>query len=160
MARPLPRAGFFSLSGSTLAATSRFKDSLTGRKRNRHLVPVRFDELPDFGVFNLGHRLFRGGLPPSLLAEAYDPGVYAEWLDSYYARDVQELFRAEKRGGFLKWVESVLRLSGSQLEATPSVCEHPREPRLAGAGKGSPRGRRGFFPEMAIRVHTHGSPFF
>lgn len=103
---------------STLAATSKFKDSLTGRKRNLHLVPVRFDELPDFGIRDLGHRLFRGGLPPALLAEAYDPGFYAEWLDSYYARDVQELFRVEKRGGFLKLVESVLRLSGGQLEAT------------------------------------------
>jgi uncharacterized protein len=103
---------------STLAATSKFKDSLTGRKRNLHLVPVRFDELPDFGIRDLGHRLFRGGLPPAMLAEAYDPGFYAEWLDSYYARDVQELFRVEKRGGFLKLVESVLRLSGGQLEAT------------------------------------------
>ena len=103
---------------STLAATSKFKDSLTGRKRNLHLVPVRFDELLQFGVRDLGHRLFRGGLPPTLLAESYDPGFYAEWLDSYYARDVQELFRVEKRGGFLKLVESVLRLSGGQLEAT------------------------------------------
>jgi hypothetical protein len=103
---------------STLAATSKFKDSLSGRKRHLHLVPVRFDELEDFGVSDLGHRLFRGGLPPALLAEAYDPGFYAEWLDSYYARDVQELFRVEKRGGFLKLVESVLRLSGGQLEAT------------------------------------------
>lgn len=103
---------------STLAATSKFKDSLTGRKRNLHLVPVQFDELSDFGIRDLRHRLFRGGLPPALLAEAYDPGFYAEWLDSYYARDVQELFRVEKRGGFLKLVESVLRLSGGQLEAT------------------------------------------
>lgn len=59
---------------STLAATSKFKDSLTGRKRNLHLVPVRFDELLQFGVRDLGHRLFRGGLPPTLLAESYDPG--------------------------------------------------------------------------------------
>lgn len=66
----------------------------------------------------LGTGYFEGGLPPALLAEAYDPGFYAEWLDSYYARDVQELFRVEKRGAFLKLVESVLRLSGGQLEAT------------------------------------------
>jgi len=52
------------------------------------------------------------------LGEVYDPGFYSEWLDSYYARDVQELFRGEKRGGFLKLVESVLRLSGGQMEAT------------------------------------------
>jgi transposase len=103
---------------STLAATHKFRDSLAGRKRNVHLVPVRHDELPAFGVRDLRHRLFRGGLPPALLAADNDTGFYSEWLDSYYARDVQELFRVEKRAGFLKLVESVLRLSGGQMEAT------------------------------------------
>jgi hypothetical protein len=103
---------------STLAATHKFRDSLAGRKRNVHLVPVRHDELSAFGIRDLRHRLFRGGLPPALLATDYDPGFYSEWLDSYYARDVQELFRVEKRAGFLKLVESVLRLSGGQMEAT------------------------------------------
>ena len=103
---------------STLAATKKFRDSLTGRKRNLHLVPVRHDELPAFGIPDLRHRLLRGGLPQPLLAADYDAGFYAEWLDSYFARDVQELFRVEKRGGFLKLVESVLRLSGGQMEAS------------------------------------------
>lgn len=37
---------------------------------------------------------------------------------------MQELFRVEKRGGFLKLVESVLRMSGGQMEATAlaSLC--------------------------------------
>ena len=52
------------------------------------------------------------------LAEAYDAGFYAERLDSYDARDVQELFRVEKWSGFLKLVESVLRLSGGQFLET------------------------------------------
>ena len=113
-----PQLKVLATGSSTLAATNKFRDSLTGRKRNLHLVPVRYDELPDFGVQDLARRLLRGGLPPALLAESYDPGFYAEWLDSYYARDVQELFRVEKRSGFLKLVESVLRLSGGQMEAT------------------------------------------
>jgi predicted AAA+ superfamily ATPase len=113
-----PRLKVLATGSSTLAATSKFSDTLTGRKRNLHLVPVRYDELQDFGIHDLARRLFRGGLPPALLAESYDPGFYAEWLDSYYARDVQELFKVEKRNGFLKLVESVLRLSGGQMEAT------------------------------------------
>jgi len=113
-----PHLKLVATGSSTLAATSKFRDSLAGRKRNLHLVPVRHDELEDFGVRDLSHRLFRGGLPPALLAQDYDAGFYSEWLDSYYARDVQELFRVEKRSGFLKLVESVLRLSGGQLEAT------------------------------------------
>ncbi len=113
-----PKLKILATGSSTLAATHKFRDSLAGRKRNLHLVPVRHDELPAFGIRDLRHRLFRGGLPPALLAADYDPGFYSEWLDSYYARDVQELFRVEKRGGFLKLVESVLRLSGGQMEAT------------------------------------------
>lgn len=103
---------------STLAATQKFRDSLAGRKRQVHLVPVRHDELTAFGIRNLHVRLHRGGLPPALLSEDYDPGFYSEWLDSYYARDVQELFRVEKRGGFLKLVESILRLSGGQIQTS------------------------------------------
>jgi uncharacterized protein len=113
-----PHLRLLATGSSTLAATKKFKDSLAGRKRNLHLVPVRHDELNDFGIRDLAHRLYRGGLPPALLAGDYDPGFYAEWLDSYYARDVQELFRVEKRRGFLKLVESVLRLSGGQWDAT------------------------------------------
>jgi predicted AAA+ superfamily ATPase len=113
-----PHLKILATGSSTLAATHKFRDSLAGRKRNLQLVPVRHDELPAFGIRDLRRRLFRGGLPPALLAGDYDPGFYSEWLDSYYARDVQELFRVEKRGGFLKLVESVLRLSGCQMEAT------------------------------------------
>lgn len=113
-----PKLKILATGSSTLAATHKFRDSLAGRKRNLHLVPVRHDELPAFGIRDLRHRLLRGGLPPALLAADYDPGFYSEWLDSYYARDVQELFRVEKRAGFLKLVESVLRLSGGQMEAT------------------------------------------
>ncbi len=113
-----PQLKILATGSSTLAATHKFRDSLAGRKRNLHLVPVRHDELPAFGIRDLRRRLHRGGLPAVLLADGYDPGFYSEWLDSYYARDVQELFRVEKRGGFLKLVESVLRLSGGQMEAT------------------------------------------
>ena len=109
---------------STLAATSKFRDSLSGRKRSVHLVPVLHSELEAFAVRDLRGRLLRGGLPPALLAQDPDPGFFSEWLDSYFARDVQELFRVEKRGGFLKLVESVLRMSGGQMDATAlaSLC--------------------------------------
>lgn len=38
---------------STLAATEKFRDSLTGRKRVVHLVPVLVDELKQFDVANI-----------------------------------------------------------------------------------------------------------
>lgn len=101
---------------SSLAATRKFRDSLTGRKRTVHLLPVLNRELSAFGVAEIEHRLLRGGLPEPLLAAEKDPEFFAEWLDSYYARDVQELFQVAKRREFLKLVELLLRQSGNLLE--------------------------------------------
>ena len=94
-----PHLHILATGSSTLAATHKFRDSLTGRKRALNLVPVLHQELPLFGIADLRHRLFRGGLPPALLTKDYDPSFYGEWLESYYARDVQGLFRVEKRSG-------------------------------------------------------------
>jgi len=103
---------------STLAATSKFRDTLTGRKRVVHLVPVLATELETFGVRDITTRLLRGGLPPALLADEHDRGFYLEWLDSYFARDVQELFRVDKRAGFLLMLETLLRQNGGLFSAT------------------------------------------
>jgi uncharacterized protein len=100
---------------STLAATDKFRDSLTGRKRVVHLVPIIVDELAAFGA-SLDDRLLKGGLPPALLSPIPDRAFYAEWLDSYFARDVSELFRVAKRSAFLNLMESLLRQSGGMLE--------------------------------------------
>ncbi len=103
---------------STLAATKKFKDTLTGRKKLVHLLPVLVDELPLFGIKNLKIRLLQGGLPPALLSPQLNAEFYLEWLDSYYARDVQELFRVEKRQPFLKLLELLLIENGSYLDIT------------------------------------------
>ncbi|HUG09958.1 MAG TPA: AAA family ATPase, partial [Opitutaceae bacterium] len=118
-----PNLKVLATGSSTLAATKKFRDSLTGRKRSVELVPVLVEELPAFGVKELFVRLLRGGLPPALLANRRDPEFYAEWLDSYFARDVQELFRLGKRDAFLKLLELVLRQSGSLMEVT-SLAKH------------------------------------
>jgi len=103
---------------STLGATRKFRDALTGRKRSLTLSPILVEELSAFGSGDLNKRLFRGGLPPVLLNDGIDDGFYAEWMDSYYARDVQELFRVEKRGAFLRLMELLLRQSGGMVEPT------------------------------------------
>jgi uncharacterized protein len=113
-----PQLKVLATGSSSLAATRKFRDSLTGRKRTVHLLPVLHRELEAFGVGSLEHRLLHGGLPEPLLAAEKDPEFFAEWLDSYYARDVQELFRVAKRQEFLKLVELLLRQSGSVLEVS------------------------------------------
>jgi len=118
-----PKLKILATGSSTLAATQKFRDSLTGRKRVVEMVPVLYGELPAFGLADLRVRLLRGGLPPALLAAEPDPEFYGEWLDSYFARDVQELFRLEKRAGFLSVLELLLRQSGGMLDVSKLAGE-------------------------------------
>jgi uncharacterized protein len=118
-----PRLRILATGSSTLAATQKFRDSLTGRKRVVELVPVLHEELAAFGVTDLRERLLRGGLPPALLAEKHNPEFYAEWQDSYFARDVQELFQLEKRAGFLRVLELMMRQSGGMLDVSKLAAE-------------------------------------
>jgi predicted AAA+ superfamily ATPase len=118
-----PRLRILATGSSTLAATQKFRDSLTGRKRVVEFVPVLHEELPAFGIADVRERLLRGGLPSALLAADHDPEFYGEWLDSYFARDVQELFRLEKRAGFLRVLELLLRQSGGMLDVSKLAAE-------------------------------------
>jgi hypothetical protein len=118
-----PRLRILATGSSTLAATQKFRDSLSGRKRVVELVPVLVQELPAFGIVDLRHRLRLGGLPPVLLG-AHEPAeFFPEWLDSYFARDVQELFRLEKRSSFLRVLQILMRQSGGMLDVTKVAAE-------------------------------------
>lgn len=108
---------------STLSALRSFEDSLTGRKREVALQPVLLEECEAFGNATLGKRLLHGGLPPSLLADRPDPGFFAEWLDSYFARDVAELFRIGRRREFLLLARILIRQSGGMGTVTALAKE-------------------------------------
>lgn len=103
---------------SSLGASRRFRDTLTGRKRDLRLTPMTIRDEREFGARGLDHRFRHGGLPPFFLADAVPGGDFQEWLDSYWARDIQELFRVERRWSFLRFVELVLAQSGGVFEAT------------------------------------------
>ncbi len=102
---------------STLSATQKFRDSLTGRKIMIYLPPVLWDECQDvFSVKNLDHRLLYGGLPEPLLAAKKDAAFFSEWIDSFYARDIQELFGIRNRIGFIKLLHLLLRQSSGLID--------------------------------------------
>ena len=112
-----PHLKVLATGSSTLAATRKFRDSLTGRKQAIHLCPVLWEECADpFGAPDLNHRLLHGGLPEPLLADRKDPAFYNEWIDSFYARDILELFGIRNRQGFLSLFRLLLRQSGGQLD--------------------------------------------
>ena len=109
---------------STLTASRKFRDSLTGRKRVVRLTPVLWQECQSvFQIQDLDRRLLHGGLPEALLASNKDSGFFAEWLDSVYARDIQELFNIRNRTGFLSLVGLLMRQSGGQLDVTKLAQE-------------------------------------
>jgi predicted AAA+ superfamily ATPase len=51
-----------------------------------------------------------------LLAARKDPAFFSEWIDSFYARDILELFGIRNRAGFLSLFRLLLRQSGGQLD--------------------------------------------
>ena len=116
-----PKLKILATGSSTLAASRKFRDTLTGRKRTVHLLPVLWEELPAFGV-SLPQRLFHGGLPPALLAESKQPAFYREWMDSFFARDIQRLFGFRDMNRFNALLEYVMRQSGGQIEMTRTAA--------------------------------------
>jgi len=116
-----PQLKILATGSSTLAASKKFRDTLTGRKRQIHLTPVLAGELEAFGV-RLPQRLLHGGLPPALLAEAKQPSFYREWMDSFFARDIQRLFAFRDMNRFNALLEYLLRQSGGQLEVTRTAA--------------------------------------
>ena len=114
-----PHLKILATGSSTLAASRKFRDTLTGRKIEIHLTPVLWSEcLENFQIVNLDRRLLHGGLPEPLLASQKDVYFFSEWLDSFYARDIQELFGIRNRVGFLKLFQLLLRQSGGLADYT------------------------------------------
>ena len=113
---------------STLGASAKFRDTLAGRKRNLWLTPMVLTDLTAFKRQDLRHRLLRGGLPPFFLAESLPERDFQEWMDAYWAKDIQELFRLERRASFQKFVELLVAQSGGIFEATrfAAPCEVSR----------------------------------
>jgi hypothetical protein len=113
-----PKLKVIATGSSTLSASGKFRDTLAGRKSDLWLTPIAAVELKDFRQPDLERRLLHGGLPPFLLADAPPERDFQEWMDAYWARDIQELFRIGRRASFQKFVELLLMNSGGMFEAT------------------------------------------
>lgn len=103
---------------SSLGASRKFRDTLAGRKTELWLTPMMSADLEDFHTNNLNHRFLQGGLPPFFLASASPEREFQEWMDAYWAKDIQELFRLERRYSFQRFVELLLTQSSGLFEAT------------------------------------------
>ena len=114
-----PHLKILATGSSILSATRKFRDSLTGRKINVYFPPVLWNEcINDFHLNELDKRLLFGGLPEFLLSGERNHDLYLEWIDSYYARDIQELFNVRNRFGFLKLLNILFLQSGGLMEVS------------------------------------------
>jgi len=119
-----PHLRVLATGSSTLAATRKFRDTLTGRKETIYLPPVLWSEcVGPFQVSDLDRRLLHGGLPEALLSPTKDETFFAEWIDSYYARDIAELFSVRNRSGFLALLRLLLHQSGGMADISKLSSE-------------------------------------
>jgi len=113
-----PTVRIIATGSSTLGATRKFRDSLNGPQSGVVADTAMSRDLESLHIQKLEHRFYRGGLPPFLLADQPAEGDFQEWMDSYWAKDIQELFRLDRRRSFLTFVELLLTSSGGIFEAT------------------------------------------
>jgi predicted AAA+ superfamily ATPase len=123
-----PDTPILATGSSTLGASTRFRDTLAGRKEELWLTPMTTEDLKDFGRVDLRHRFLHGGLPPFFLEKELPERDFQEWMDAYWAKDIQELFRLERRRSFQKFAELLMAQSGGIFEATKFTrpCEVSR----------------------------------
>ncbi|HRI14005.1 MAG TPA: AAA family ATPase [Verrucomicrobiota bacterium] len=123
-----PTVRVLATGSSTLGASSRFRDTLAGRKTELWLTPMIEADLAGFGDTDLPHRFLHGGLPPFFLSPQPPERDFQEWMDAYWAKDIQELFRLERRASFQRFVELLMAQSGGIFEATKfaAPCEVSR----------------------------------
>ena len=123
-----PQVKIIATGSSTLGASAKFSDTLAGRKASIWLTPMALDDLSAFGEPDLGRRLRQGGLPPYYLADPFRERDIQEWIDAYWAKDILELFRLERKSSFQRFVELVMASSGGIFEATrfAGPCEVSR----------------------------------
>ena len=123
-----PKINIVATGSSTLGASAKFRDTLAGRKTELWLTPIITTDLDNFNQPDIQHRLLYGGLPPFFLETEFPEQDFQEWLDAYWAKDIQELFRLERRYSFHKFAELLMTQSGGVFEATrfAAPCEASR----------------------------------
>jgi predicted AAA+ superfamily ATPase len=123
-----PEIHLIATGSSSLGASTKFRDTLTGRKTDIWLTPMILPDLDDFQKPAMKHRMLHGGLPPFFLSDKLPELEFQEWIDAYWAKDIQELFRLERKSSFQKFIELVFTNSGGIFEATKyaAPCEVSR----------------------------------
>jgi hypothetical protein len=139
------KAKVIATGSSTLAASKKFKDTLSGRKivielrplieadllafaqnKNPKIIePINEDnENAEIGVRQQCHnallekRFLYGGMPENYLSDELPEYAFEEWIDSYWSKDIQELYELRSKFAFQKFMELLFIQSGGIFEAS------------------------------------------
>jgi len=82
------------------------------------LTPMITDDQRDFENTDLLFRMLHGGLPSFFTSEILVEREFQQWMDSFLYRDIQELFRIERRHSFQRFIELLMEESGGIFEST------------------------------------------
>mgnify|MGYP001607413278 FL=1 len=120
-----PGVRLLATGSSTLGASRKFRDTLAGRKAVVWLTPMAGRDLVEFRGADLNRRMVRGGLPSFFLSKGIPEASFQDWMDAYWAKDIEELFRLERRSSFQKFTELIMARSGGLFEGTEfaRTCE-------------------------------------
>jgi uncharacterized protein len=113
-----PEVKLLAIGPAKLEAVGTVSGTSAGRLEELWLTPMVQADVMDFGNTDLSHRFLHGGLPPHFMSAAPPEKQFQEWMDAYWAKDAQELFRLERRGPFQRFIELVMARSGEMFEAT------------------------------------------
>jgi hypothetical protein len=86
-------------------------------------------DLVDFRQTNLVDRFLQGGLPSFFLKGEKADRRFQEWVNMFWAKEIQEPFRLERRNSFKRLMEILFAQSGELFEAKrfvePCGMSHP-----------------------------------
>ena len=124
-----PKVKVIATGSSTLAASKKFKDTLSGRKIVIELRPLIEADLNAFANNKnikkstktnalLDKRFLYGGMPENYLSDELPEYAFEEWIDSYWSKDIQELYELRSKFAFQKFMELLFIQSGGIFEAS------------------------------------------
>jgi hypothetical protein len=124
-----PKVKVIATGSSTLAASKKFKDTLSGRKIVIELRPLIEADLNAFAHNKnikkstktntlLEKRFLYGGMPENYLSDELPEYAFEEWIDSYWSKDIQELYELRSKFAFQKFMELLFIQSGGIFEAS------------------------------------------
>ena len=64
----------------------------------------------------LRHRFLFGGFPSFFVQKQFPEDDFQEWIDAYWAKDIQDMFRVGKRSSFQKFTELLLPIAEDSLK--------------------------------------------